>query len=126
MADTTTRAVVLATANERLRQERETFDQRKEQDRRWFKLRMAMGWLAVVLLPLLGAAAFYVLYNNDEFTPATVTAASAAFFVDVVGLVISIWKVVLGQSPKAFEPVTGAVPGAPGLPPAPTGPDDIA
>jgi hypothetical protein len=106
MTDTTTRAVALAMANERLRQERETFDQRKEQDRRWFKLRMAMGWLAVVLLPLLAAAAFYVLYNNAEFTAATVTAAGAALFVDVVGLVISIWKVVLGQSPKTFEPVT--------------------
>ena len=33
-----------AAAEEQLRQERETFDQRKKQDARWFVLRQTMGW----------------------------------------------------------------------------------
>ena len=69
---------------------------------------MAMGWMAVVLLPLLGAAAFFVLYNNESFDQAVVVAAAGALFVDVLGLVLAIWKVVLGQSPRTFEPVTGS------------------
>jgi hypothetical protein len=57
-------AAILAQAEERLRQERELFDQRKAQDTKTFVLRLAMGWTAVALLVAICAFCGYVIVNN--------------------------------------------------------------
>jgi len=106
MTDPVTETITIANAEERLRQERETFDQRKEQDAHYFKLRMVMGWIAVVLLPAIGLTCGWIIFHNHEFSAATVTVATSALFVDAFGLVISIWKVVMGSGPRTLEPVT--------------------
>jgi hypothetical protein len=51
MTDPILDTIALANEQEKLRQVSETFDQRKTQDARWFILRLAMGWIAVVFLP---------------------------------------------------------------------------
>jgi len=82
-------------SDERLRQERETFDLHKTHQNRWFHLRLAMGWVAVVLLLSIMAVSGYVLVNHALFPITVVTAAGGALFVDALGLVVSVWKIVL-------------------------------
>lgn len=98
--------IELARAAERLRQERETFDRRKAQDGRNFTMRLAMGWMSVIMLPTLGAAAGWVVFQHEGFTDTTVSIAAATLFVDVVGIVGSVWKVVFSEGPGALAPVT--------------------
>jgi arginine exporter protein ArgO len=93
---------------ERLRQERETFDQLKQQDRRWSAQRLVMGWMAVVLLPAIAAVCTVVILNPSAYLPTTVGIASATLLADTMGFIFSVWKVVLGQGPARLRPITTA------------------
>ena len=79
---------------ERLRQERETFDQHKAQENTWFILRVVIAGIAMPTLLAIAYASGRIIFSYADFTPAIVTAAVAAFFVDTVGLVVSVVKVV--------------------------------
>lgn len=106
MTDPISETIAIANAEERLRQERETFDQRKQQDARWFVIRQVMSWVAVVLVPAVAVTCGWIIFNYDDFTTAIVTVATSALLADTLGLCISIWKIVLGSGPKALEPIT--------------------
>lgn len=106
MTDPVAETITIANAEERLRQERETFDQRKEQDSRYFRLRMAMGWMAVILLPAIGVTCGWIIFHSHGFASATVTVATSALLVDALGLVVWVWKIVMGSGPRTLEPVT--------------------
>lgn len=73
-------AVVLAQAEERLRQERELFDQKKSQDQKTFVLRLAIGL--------------------DDHRPAD------RDLLEALGLVVASWKATLGRETKDLEPTT--------------------
>ena len=106
MSNTNPSPQVLLRLEEQLRQERETFDHRKLQDVRWFALRLRMGYTAAVMLPLVALACAYVLLNHPQFPPSVVTSAGAALLVDVLGLVVAVWKVVLNPgSVTRLDPV---------------------
>lgn len=90
--------VILERASEQLRQERETFDQAKYHDQWWFFLRLAMGFSSIVLLVAVMVVSVYILFNNKEFPEAVVTAAGAALFVDVLGMLIGVWKIALNPN----------------------------
>ena len=99
--------IALQQAAERLRQERETFDQKKQQDRRWFSLRLAMGWTSVVLLPTIMTVSSWIIFHRETFSEATVTLAASALLVDTLGLVLSIWRIVVtAGGPEKLAPVT--------------------
>src|SRR5438874_6530357 len=99
-------AQALLRLEERLRQERETFDQRKSQESRWFSLRLRMGYTAAVVLPAVALACGYILFNNSAFPSSVVTAAGGALFADVLGLMVAVWKVVLNPgSITRLEPI---------------------
>lgn len=97
--------IELLRAQEQLRQQRETFDQHKRQDSRWFLLKLVMGWASVVLLPGIGFICGYVIFNYQDFSSATVTAATVALLVDTLGLVMSVWRLVLGKGPDQLKPL---------------------
>lgn len=80
---------------ERLRQERETFDQHRTQEHRWFNLRLRMGYVALVMLPAILLISALIIWNAASFPASVVTAATVALFTDIVGLFVSVWKVVL-------------------------------
>eukprot|EP00998_Keelungia_sp_KM082_P010391 NODE_6589_length_630_cov_7.045726_g6566_i0.p1 GENE.NODE_6589_length_630_cov_7.045726_g6566_i0~~NODE_6589_length_630_cov_7.045726_g6566_i0.p1 ORF type:complete len:131 (-),score=5.39 NODE_6589_length_630_cov_7.045726_g6566_i0:119-511(-) len=106
MSDSPATAAALLRIEERLRQERETFDQRKEQEAKWFSLRLLMGYIAALTLPGVGVVAGYILINSNLFGDAVVTSAGAALFVDVLGLIAAVWKVVLNTgSVTRLEPI---------------------
>lgn len=106
MADLTERTIALSQLDERLRQEREAFNQKKEKDMRSFRLRMTMGWIACIMLPAITVTCFLVLYFHDRFTSATVTTAGGTLLVEVLGCFVAIWRVFAGDKPEVLEPVT--------------------
>lgn len=67
-----------------------------------------MGYVAVALLVVVLVFSLYVIFNHSTMPATVVAAASGALFVDVVGLLVGIWKIVLPkESPKtALSPVT--------------------
>lgn len=98
---------LVARAAEQLRQERATFEQARRNEARWFSLRLIMGYAAVALLAAIMFVASYVLFNAEDFPLSVVTAAGAALFVDVLGLLIAVWKIALNPHFYArLEPVT--------------------
>lgn len=99
--------VMLERAAEQLRQERETFDQAKKQEHLWFILRISMGFSSIVILSAVMLVAVFILFNYQAFPGPVVTSAGAALFVDVLGLMIGVWKIALNpQSITKLQPVT--------------------
>jgi hypothetical protein len=99
--------VRIARANEMLRQERDTFDQQKEQAKAWFRLRLVMGYSSVVLLGVITVVSAFILLNNRQFPSWVVTSAGGALFVDVLGLLAGVYKIVLAPDVVAqLSPVT--------------------
>lgn len=102
-------AQMLMRLDEQLRQEREVFDQRKAQDERWFTLRLRMGYMAAVLLPLFMVVTSYIIFNSDRFPPSVVALSATALLADVLGTILSVWKLVLNpDSVSKTEPVTNS------------------
>lgn len=102
-------SIAVAREQEQLWQEHETFALRKSQSERWFALRLVVGYASVAALVLVLAVCVYILMNSSAFPPAVATAASATLFGDVIGLVATIWKVVLAPGTAALAPVTRRV-----------------
>ncbi len=104
-------ASVLLRLEERLRQERETFEQRKGQEAKWFNLRLRMGYMAALMLPAIGGIAGFIIMNESRFSSSVVAAAAAALLIDILGLLGAVWKIVLnptGATP--LEPITSRGP----------------
>jgi hypothetical protein len=100
----------LLETEERLRQERETFNQRKSHEERWFLLRLRMGYAAVVMLPSIAIFCGSVVWSPSAYSAGIVTAAATTLFVDLVGFLIAVWKVVLNPTAVTrLEPVTARV-----------------
>ena len=59
--------VILERESEKLRQERETFDQWKKQENLWFVLRLVMGYSAVVLLFAIMVVSAYIVLKHSHF-----------------------------------------------------------
>jgi hypothetical protein len=97
-----------AERDERLRQRRETFDQRRDHDERWFSLRIAMGWTALIVMPVICGPAAFVIFNYDQFHARVIALASAAL-VTALGLFGAAWRLVLGNAPPALTPVADPV-----------------
>ena len=86
-----------ARARELLRQEREAFDQAKAHHARWFMLRLVMCYAGIGFFFAIALVLGYLLLHPANYPPAMIAVASTALFVDLVGLVISIFKLVLQQ-----------------------------
>ena len=99
--------VMLARASEKLRQEQETFNQKKVHENRWFVLRLVMGYSSVMLLATIMVIASYILLNSKEFYMEVVVTAGGALFADILGLFIGVWKIALNPNfLTKLEPVT--------------------
>jgi uncharacterized membrane protein YqjE len=92
--------------DERLRQERETFDQRKFEAIAWSRLRLTMGWTALVLLVALSAASIFVLLSHKTFPAVATSAAASTVLVQTLALVAAVWRLVIGSGPSQLAPVT--------------------
>jgi hypothetical protein len=100
-------AIKLTKAAETLRQESETFEQYKAHDRMWFILRLVMGYTAVISLIAILVISAIIIFNYESFPDKIVSWAGPALFVDILGLIFTVWKVVLNPNfSTKLEPVT--------------------
>lgn len=94
-------------AREAVRQQKETFEQLKRQDRQWFMLRLTMGYAAVILLLAVLAACGAILFGNRPYPAFVLKAASATLFADVAGLLVAVWKFALSPNfHNRLNPIT--------------------
>jgi hypothetical protein len=99
----------LAQLAERLRQEKETFDQAKSQDERAFRVRLAFAWVAVLILPSVLVAAIVVITFHHDFSDFVIRTAAAALFVDALSTGASLYRIMITGLPKReLKPVTAA------------------
>jgi ABC-type transport system involved in cytochrome c biogenesis permease component len=106
---TTPDELTLAQLTERLRQEKETFDQAKSQDERAFRVRLAFAWVAVIILPAVLVSAIMVLTFHRDFNDFVVRFAAAALFVDALSTGGSLYRIMITGLPKReLKPVTTA------------------
>lgn len=99
-------------AREQLRQERETFNQAKAHDARWFTLRLAMGYVGIVLLLAIALVSGYVLLHPARYAAVTIAIAAMTLLVDMLSLILSIFRLVLQEGGAAtLKPVTEVHPG---------------
>lgn len=92
-------------ANEQLRQEREAFEENKRQIRSWSRLRLSMGWTALVLLVVITGVSSFVIVSHNNFPAGAATAAAAAVFVQTLALVAAAWHLVFGAGQETLDPV---------------------
>jgi hypothetical protein len=64
-----------------------------------------MGWTSLALFPVLTGAAIFVLVDHRAFPAAATTAASVAVLTQAIGLIIAVWRLVLGKGPSQLTPV---------------------
>jgi uncharacterized membrane protein YqjE len=94
-------------AAERLRQQQETFNQRKTHDSKWFLLKLLMGYSAILMLVSILVISCIIIFNYQDYPNSIVNWATPALFVDILGLIFTVWKVVLNPTQTTkLEPVT--------------------
>ena len=96
---------------ERLRQERETFDLAKAHARRWFGLRLLIGYVSIVLLPVVATVCTYVVVHPTLYSGQITVWATGALGADVIGIVWTVLKVVL--NPVSMTKLTPVTPPSP-------------
>lgn len=82
-------------ATERLRQEREAFDQLKAHCRWWFTLRLCTGFVAIAVLLAVLIIAARVVLSPSEYNQETVTLAAVSMLADLLTLAGTAFKFVL-------------------------------
>lgn len=82
---------------QRLQQEYEVFQQYKQQESQWFRLRLVMGYSSIVLLSIVMTICIHILLNHKLFPNLVLSSAGAALFVDLLGLLIAVWKIVFSS-----------------------------
>lgn len=100
-------AVEFARANERLRQEAETFEELKHQSRQWFRLKLAVGITSIAALVAVLVLCGYVILTPDKFPPGVYWIAVVGLLGDILAVSTLVWKVILAPEGKAtLAPVT--------------------
>jgi cytochrome b561 len=89
---------------ERLRQSRAAFDQLIDHRERWFRLRTTMGYVALLVVPLICALAGFVIVNYRDFD-AKVIALACTALVSAIGLLAAAWRVILATAPSELPPL---------------------
>ena len=77
------------------RQIRQIFELQKRQAEQWFLLRLRMGYVSICVLSSVVICCLWILLNSSTYSHFVVKAAAAVLFVDIIGLVANVWKIVL-------------------------------
>src|SRR5688500_9298541 len=90
-----------------LEQARETFEIRRAHDRHWRRVRLIIAYTSVLMIIAIMILCTYVILNYRHFPAVVLNAAIAAYFVDILGVLILTWKLVFrfDSSVPAVEPV---------------------
>lgn len=77
------------------RETHELFVEQRRQQRQWFRLRLVIGYTAVVVLVCTFVLCCFIVLRSAEFPAAVVVGASTTLLGDVVGLAVAVWKDIL-------------------------------
>jgi len=94
-------------ASERLRQERETFDQLKAHDALWFKLRLATGLVAIIALLVVLFVAARVVLTPSQYSETAIILAAVAILADIAGLAGTVFLLALRDGSGHLRPIVG-------------------
>lgn len=86
-----------ARGREQLRQEHEAFDRACRHNDAWFVLRLAMGYLGLVIMAVILLVAAWVLLHPATYGPLPQSTAAVALTAQVLGLGFGIARLVLLQ-----------------------------
>ena len=100
-------AILLAQANQRLTQEQKVFEQQLEHNRKVAQLQRRIGWVTAIMLPSIAIACIIIFFMYRTLPGAVVTAASVAFFTDVVGVMVAAYRGLMPTRSRAdLSPTT--------------------
>ena len=91
--------------DERLRQERETFDQLKTHHAAWFGLRRMTGFVAIGALVAILIVATIVVLFPDRYNATVVTLAAVAILADIAALTGTALLLMLRDGSGRLRPV---------------------
>jgi cytochrome bd-type quinol oxidase subunit 2 len=99
-------AIRLGQANQRLLQEQTIFEQQLEQQKQIALLQKWTGWVILVMLPAVAVVCVVIFFAYQSLPSVVVAAASAAFFVDIVGTAIAGYKALMPAQVKTVLSAT--------------------
>jgi hypothetical protein len=100
---------------EQLRQERETFEFNKRTAREWSRLRLSLGYGALIVFLAVFALCTFVILAHDQFGANVDKWALSVLAIDIVGLAGTVIKLVFDASQaRPLTPVTQTAPPPPG------------
>lgn len=94
-------------ASERLRQERETFEQLKAHNAAWFKLRLATGIVAISALLVILLVAASVVLSPSRYGDTAMLLAAVAILADIAGLAGTVFLLVVRDGRGCLRPIVG-------------------
>ncbi|MFJ4365745.1 hypothetical protein ACIP4S_16490 [Streptomyces chartreusis] len=106
----TENAILLAQAEERLRQERLMANESIARARAFRRLQVSAGWTGILMLPAMAIFCVVVLMKYETVPGEMTAAASGALFVDVLGVVVAAYRSwAIKRAPdEPLKPVTKA------------------
>lgn len=103
-----------ARAREQLRQERAAFERACRHCEAWFRLRLAIGYLGLIILTLILGVAIWVLAHPGAYGPLPLGAAAIAVTTQALGLSFGVVRLVLSQpAVDQLVPATSSAPAHP-------------
>jgi predicted membrane protein len=91
---------------ERLRQQRETFDQLKAHDASWFKLKFAAGASAIAVFVVTLIAALAILMDPSRYSIKAVEIVAYTLLADILALAGLVLGLVFRDASGTLRPVT--------------------
>lgn len=95
-------------SSERLRQERETFDQLKAHDAIWFKLKLAAGATAILGFAAILLVAAFILLQPTRYSADMLALGAYAMIADIVALIGVTIGMIFKDGSRNLGPITDA------------------
>ncbi len=95
-------------STERLRQERETFDQLKVHDAIWFKLKLAAGTTAIVGFAAILIVASFILLQPSRYSANMLALGAYAMIADIAALIGVTIGLIFKDGSRNLGPITDA------------------
>ncbi|MAU99136.1 MAG: hypothetical protein CMP81_25185 [Fulvimarina sp.] len=90
-----------------MRQESETFEERRHQSRGWFRLKLAVGITSIIVLMTVLFLCAYVILTPSKFPPGVYWVSVVGLLGDLLGISTLAWKVILApDSGHTLGPTT--------------------
>jgi hypothetical protein len=84
--------------NQALEQEKICFEESRKHYNRWNILKLVLGYSAIAILICIMFICGFIIFNYTKFSDEIILSCICALFIDIVGLMVSIYKIVLKEN----------------------------